>query len=256
MPTLYSYLFSSDGTGPWWGIRIPRQMYTDYVRRMEDATRLFVHLVNEEGESIVIAVEGPHREEMDEGIFAPDWVQHRLGIPDGHEVMIDPVLEALPAGVSVKVKPLTGRTVEGPMFVEGLTEALNQLGVVQEGRLTAVVDPSTGEEHEFEITELKPASVCLADGELSVDLERAADRPPTPPPPPIPVLMPEAESQDIFQTMLRQQPSTGSAFVPFQGQGHRLSNADSHPHHRLGRGEHPLLQKILRGGDPAAQGSG
>jgi hypothetical protein len=253
MPILYSYLFSSEGVGPWWGIRVPREFYMDQVRRLEDATRMFVYLVNEEGNSLVVAVEGPHREDMDNGIFAPDWVLKRLGIPDGHEVMMDPVLEALPAGASVKVKPLRGASVEGPMFIEGLTEALNQLGVVQEGILTAIVDPSTGIEHEFEISELLPASVCLADGELRVELERAADRPPTPPPAEPERLLPE---EDIFQTMMRQPAATPSAFVPFQGQGHRLSNADSHPRPPRGRGEPHPLERILRATDPVAQGSG
>jgi hypothetical protein len=100
------------------------------------------------------------------------------------------------------------------MFLEGLTEALNQLGIVQEGLLSAIVDPSMPELHEFMIENLNPASVCLADGELRVDLERAMDRPVTPEP------EPEKQESHNFDEIL---PSTSSkGFVPFSGKGYRL----------------------------------
>lgn len=255
MPTLYSYMYSSEGEGPWWGIRVNRQFYMDHVRRLEDATRCFVYLVNEQGESVVVAVEGPNRDSNEDIIFCPQWVLDRLGIEHGAEVMMDPVYDALPRGESVKLKPLTGRTTEGPMFLEGLTEALNQLGVVQEGMLTAMVDPSTGEMHQFMVESLKPAAVCLADGELTVDLEPAADRPPTPPPPP-----PQAApTPDQFASMVpggcgcedsgqSNWAAASNSFVPFGGVGRRLRDGGgggaAHPPRRHDRGEHPLLRKI------------
>jgi hypothetical protein len=97
------------------------------------------------------------------------------------------------------------------MFLEGLTEALSQLGVVQEGLLSAIVDPSMPELHEFMIESLTPLSVCLADGELRVELERALDRPPTPEPEP----EHEHEPEQI------ELPVNGK-FVPFTGKGYRL----------------------------------
>lgn len=268
MPTLYSYLYASEGEGPWWGIRVDRGDYANMVRDLQDATRCFVHLVNEEGESIVVAVEGPHREDNRQAIFAPDWVLQRLNIESVGEVMMEPIAEAFPKGTRVRLRPLTGRTVEGPMFVEGLTEALNQLGVVQEGLLTAQVDPSLPDElHHFMVELLEPASVCLADGELTVELERAADRPPTPPPVhhETPSPTPQSDDGDFGQIFgagaLR---SVGAPVAPcatacpntsllFSGPGHVLggdaygheaSKSTPPPRPRLGGGDHPLLRKI------------
>jgi hypothetical protein len=269
MPTLYSYVYASEGEGPWWGIRVDRNAYANMVRDLQDATRCFVHLVNEQGDSIVVAVEGPHREDNRDAIFAPEWVLQRLNIESVGEVMMEPIPEAFPKGTRVRLRPLTGRTVEGPMFVEGLTEALNQLGVVQEGLLTAQVDPSLPDElHHFMVELLEPASVCLADGELTVELERAADRPPTPPPAPRPETPPSAQDTEDggFDTVFGPGGSrlSGTSVAPavsaysnmslaFSGPGHILgADASGHgangwtppPRPRLGGGDHPLLRKI------------
>jgi hypothetical protein len=109
------------------------------------------------------------------------------------------------------------------MFLEGLTEALNQLGVVQEGLLYAMVDPSTAVVHQFIIESLTPLSVCLADGELRVNLERAMDRPPTPVAPLEPVR--EAEPVNFDSLLPPSQnviPLAKVGFVPFSGTGRRL----------------------------------
>lgn len=211
MPRIYSYAFTSDDEGPWWGIRCSKEFYQNTIRDLDGATRCFVYITNVKGETIAIAVEGPHNEDIDDAIFVPSWVFKRLELEDSDEVTMDPILEALPPGETVKIRPLTGSTVEGPMFLEGLTEALNQLGVVQEGLLSAIVDPSIPELHEFMIENLNPASVCLADGELRVDLERAMDRPVTPEPEPfVPdVIVPVNEKP--------------RGFVPFSGTGYRLN---------------------------------
>jgi len=168
---------------------------------------------------LAIAIEGPYSDEGD-SIFAPDWVFARLGIEIGDHVMMEAIMEQLPKGESVLVRPLTGDTVEGPMFLEGLTEALNQLGVVQEGLLSAIVDPSMPEVHEFMIESLKPAKVCLADGELRVEIERALDRPPSPLTVPYtPSDAPDIESEDMFTPQVTY-PQKG--FVAFAGTGYRL----------------------------------
>jgi hypothetical protein len=183
-------------------------------------------MTNVRGETVALAVEGPHNEDPGEDhIFAPHWVFERLNIEDGDEVIMDAISEALPSGETVTIRPLTGSTVEGPMFLEGLTEALNQLGVVQEGLLYAVVDPSTEVVHQFMIESLTPLSVCLADGELRVNLERAMDRPPTPEP--VAALEPVAAIEPVnFDSLL---PSTTTVtpipqrgFVAFSGVGRRL----------------------------------
>ena len=212
----------SEGEGPWWGIKCSRQFYERMVRELADTetTRCFVYLTNDKGDTLAIAVEGPHNE--GDNIFAPDWVFNRLGLSYGDEVIMEAILEPLPKGTAVTLRPMTGETVEGPMFLEGLTEALNQLGVVQEGLLSAIVDPSMPEIHEFMIESLTPARVCLADGELRVELERALDRPPsslTLPPavrPDTPV--PEPAAMFVPEEFI--QPSRG--FVAFGGAGHRL----------------------------------
>ena len=225
MPNVYSYAFTSDGEGPWWGIRCSKSFYQNMVRGLDGATRCFVYMTNVRGETLAIAVEGPHNEDPEhDNIFAPDWVFERLNIEPGDEIIIDPILEALPSGETVTIRPLTGSTVEGPMFLEGLTEALNQLGVVQEGLLYAVVDPSTAVVHQFMIESLTPLSVCLADGELRVNLERAMDRPPSPVPvEPSPVLEQEpVDFDNILPEPCCLKPKAQKGFIPFSGQGRRL----------------------------------
>jgi hypothetical protein len=227
MPKVYSYNFTSEGEGPWWGVRCSKQFYMEMVRGLEDATRCFIYLTNFEGESLTVAVEGPHHEDIEDTIFVPSWLLEKLNLTDGDEVMMDSLSETLPKGTSVTVRPVTGSTVEGPMFLEGLTEALNQLGVIQEGRLFAVVDPSTEILHEFIIEELLPEPVCLADGELTVNLERALDRPPTPEPVTSPVTSPVPEKRpDTPQAPSPFDsgfiPAKPTGFVPFTGKFHRL----------------------------------
>jgi hypothetical protein len=268
MPTLHSHLYSSEGEGPWWGLRVASTFYSDHVRRLEDASRCFVYLVNERGDSAVVAVEGPHRDSNSDLVFCPEWVLRRLGVEEGAEIMMDPIYEALPKGETVKIKPMTYRTVEGPMFLEGLTEALNQLGVVQEGQLSAIVDPSTGEVHEFLVEDLKPASVCLADGELTVDLQPADDIPPTPPQAPRfgPKVGNSKDDESGGDTeencccggdsgmlsFAAVVPPVRGNYQAFSGIGHRLTDAASDhgaseyppPRPRHDRGDHPLLRKI------------
>jgi hypothetical protein len=223
MPKVYSYNFTSEGEGPWWGIRCPKQFYQNMVRGLEDATRCFVYVTNFEGESLTVAVEGPHHEDIEDTIFVPSWLLEKLTLTDGDEVMMDSLSETLPKGTSVTVRPVTGSTVEGPMFLEGLTEALNQLGVIQEGKLFAVVDPSTDALHEFIIEDLTPETVCLADGELTVNLERALDRPVTPEPvtsfvpDPVPEPIKITDTPDSSFSML---PTKAKGFVPFTGKFH------------------------------------
>jgi hypothetical protein len=180
-------------------------------------------MTNVRGETVALAVEGPHNEDPGEdNIFAPDWVFRRLNIEPGDEVIMDPILEALPSGETVTIRPLRGSTVEGPMFLEGLTEALNQLGVIQEGLLYAVVDPSTAVVHEFMIESLTPISVCLADGELRVNLERAMDRPPSPEPE-APIVSDEPMNFDsLLPPSHTIAPVAQKGFVAFSGTGRRL----------------------------------
>ena len=105
------------------------------------------------------------------------------------------------------------------MFVEGLTEALNQLGVVQEGLLSAIVDPSIPITHDFLVEGLEPARVCLADGELTVDLQRAVDRPPTPEAMAAPEPMPSFDDEcDCEHPVVKNK----KGYVPFGGAGYRL----------------------------------
>lgn len=226
MPNVYSYAFTSDGEGPWWGIRCSRSFYENMVRDSDGATRCFVYMTNVRGETVALAVEGPHNEDPGEdNIFAPNWVFERLNIEPGDEVIMDPILEALPSGETVTIRPLTGSTVEGPMFLEGLTEALNQLGIVQEGLLYAVVDPSTEVVHQFIIESLTPLSVCLADGELQVNLERAMDRPDTPIAPLEPSFQEEQEPvnfDNILPSPCCIKPKSKGGFIAFSGVGRRL----------------------------------
>jgi len=224
MPNIHSYAFTSDGEGPWWGIRCCRNFYEKTVRELDGATRCFVYITNIQGETLAIAIEGPHMEEVEQNtIFVPNWVLDRLSVEEGDEVMMSAILEPLPSGESVTIRPLTGSTVEGPMFLEGLTEALNQLGVVQEGMLSAIVDPSMPDMHQFVIENLTPISVCLADGELRVNLERALDRPDSPEPEfqePEPEQVQEPfKDESMFQI---EAPPVGGKVVPFSGKGYRL----------------------------------
>ena len=223
MPSLYSYTYSAEGHGPWWGIRCSREFYDNAIRQMQETSRCFVYLTNPMGDTLVVAVEGPH-DVGDDTIFAPDWIFTRLGIEVGEEITIDPILEPLPKGESVLLRPMTGSSVESPMFLEGLTEAFNQLGVVQEGVLSAIVDPSIPLIHEFFVENLLPAKVCLADGELRVELERALDRPPSPIPQDIPAVIPETteEFEELCNCETSMPQASTKGFVAFSGKGYRL----------------------------------
>ena len=186
MPNVYSHMFGSDTEGPWWGIRCSQRVYQDLVRQMEDMSRYFVYITGIQGHTLVIAVEGPYQDSHidDDTVFVPNWVLKRLDLLEGDEIMMEPVLEPIPKATSVTIRPMTGSTVEGPIFLEGLTEALNQLGVIQNGLLSAIVDPSLPDIHEFMVEDLSPSQVCLADGDLTVNIETALDQPVATPPPP------------------------------------------------------------------------
>jgi hypothetical protein len=239
MPALYSYTYSQED-GVWWGIQCSKEVYGEMLQKMQE-TRCFVYLTNLRGESLAIAVQGSHSGDMDI-IFAPEWVLARLGISDGDDVTIDQILEPLPKASLVRIQPITSTTVEGPMFVEGLTEALNQLGVVQEGILSAIVDPSMPDLHQFIVDDLSPAKVCLADGDLEVDLVSAVDYVaptvvPTAVPSPAASQEPQARPSTPnpntdFSSLISAptsipmpKPTTG--FVPFSGRGRRLDGKDS-----------------------------
>jgi len=232
MPAVYSYAYSSegDGTGPWWGIQCSKHSYEEMIQQMQE-TRCFVYLTNLRGETLAIAVEGFHSADMDI-IFAPDWVLARLGVSDGDNLTIDQIVEPLPKATLVRIQPITSATVEGPMFIEGLTEALNQLGIVQEGLLSAIVDPSMPDLHQFTVEGLNPAKVCLADGELEVDLVSAVDYiapvvPLTPSPELIRPLTPIPITD--FSSLISMPlvtTSTSQEFVAFSGRGRRLGGKD------------------------------
>ena len=236
MSTLYSYTYSSEGHGPWWGIRCPSDMYQNIVNRVQETDRCFVYLTSVRGDTLAVAIEGPHSDEQCNTIFAPEWVLSRLGIEEGDSIIMDPILEAPPNAELVRIQPMTIASVENPIFVEGLTQALNQLGILQEGILSAIVDPSMPELHEFLVENLNPAKVCLANGDLNVDLVSAVDyeeaetfkynvspmeeefirgngRPNTP-------LPPETSSTPLVPVSN----ALPTMFVPFSGKGYRMSD--------------------------------
>jgi len=233
MTVLYSYNYSSAGEGPWWGIRCSQSQYMRVVDRMQE-TRCFVYLTNEQNNTVAVAIEGPHNEGEDI-LFGPSWLLERLGIEEGNPVSLTIVGHMLPKGISIKLKPVDGMSVEGPMFIEGLTEALNQLGVLQKGLISAIVDPSLPELHHFYIEELEPNSICLADGELRVELMRAVNRPDTPPlhnpsrsDTPIPeALLAEPAAFDWLAPMvpISDLPASSSAPTPFAGRGNLLGRS-------------------------------
>jgi hypothetical protein len=222
MTILYSYDYTFLGEGPWWGIRCSQSQYTRIVQQMQE-TRCFVYLTNEQNNTIAVAVEGPHNEGEDI-LFGPQWLLQRLGLDEGETVSLTIVGHLLPKAISIKLKPIDGISVEGPMFIEGLTEALNQLGVLQKGLLSAVVDPSLPEIHQFYIEELDPDSICLADGELRVELLRAVNRPDTPVPSEPKMIVPDSTSFDWSTPMV---PETVSMPAPtaFGGRGNLLGRS-------------------------------
>ena len=145
---------------------------------------------------------------------------------EGDEVTMEPLLEPVPKATSVTIRPMTGSTVEGPIFLEGLTEALNQLGVIQNGLLSAVVDPSLPNIHEFMIEDLSPSQVCLADGDLTVNLESALDQPPAIPvvaTPAIPATTTATNDwSSILPTSMLQPLNEQQGNPLFRGTGNRL----------------------------------
>jgi hypothetical protein len=195
-------------------------------------TRCFVYLLNEQNNTLAVAVEGPHNE-SDDVIFGPAWLLERLGLEEGSQVSLNIMGHVLPKGISIKLKPIDSITVEGPMFIEGLTEALNQLGVLQKGLISAIVDPSVPELHQFYIEEMEPNTICLADGELCVELMPAVNysepayselgRPGTPIPPQPTVLEPEP----LFDWSKPMVPTSDFPIIPasFGGRGNLLGRS-------------------------------
>ena len=225
MPAVYSYTYSSEGEGPWWGIQCSKHFYENMIRQMQ-GTRCFVYLTNLRGETLAIAVDGPHSGDMDIA-FVPQWVLERLGISDGDDTIMEHIMEPLPKASLVRIQPVTTATVEGPMFIEGLTEALNKLGIVQEGLLSAIVDPSMPDLHQFIVEDLNPAKVCLADGDLEVDLVSAVDyvEPVLPALVPSPVARPSTPiPSSEFSSML---PLPSNGFSAFSGKWRSLNGKDS-----------------------------
>jgi len=226
MPSLYPHDYSSDGHGSWWGIRCPSSMYTSMFNRLEESDRCFVYITNSRGDTLAIAVESPHSDDADV-IFAPDWVLSKLGIDEGDMVLVDPITEKLPNAELVRLQPLTVATVENPIFIEGLTEALNQLGVIQEGFLSAIVDPSMPELHDFLVDKLNPAKVCLANGDLNVEMVSAIDYS-EPEPEYIATVRPDTPTPDLSTSPIMPFiPTSGnlpSLFVPFSGKGYSMSS--------------------------------
>ena len=231
MPVIYPYTYSPTGEGPWWGIRCGKMLYSRIVHQMQE-TRCFVYLLNEQNNTIAVAVEGPHNDSEDI-IFGPEWVLERLGLEEGSDISLNIVGHVLPKGISIKLKPIDETSVEGPMFIEGLTEALNQLGVLQKGLISAIVDPSVPELHQFYIEELEPNTICLADGELRVELMPAVNysessypgsgRPCTPVSPVPTVLEPEP----LFDWSKPMVPTSDFPIVPasFGGRGNLLGRS-------------------------------
>ena len=217
-------MFSSDSEGPWWGIRCSQRVYQDLVRQMDDMSRYFVYITSIQGNTLVIAVEGPYQDSHidDDTIFVPNWVLKRLDLIEGDEVTMEPVLEPVPKATSVTIRPMTGSTVEGPIFLEGLTEALNQLGVIQNGLLSAVVDPSLPDIHEFMIEDLSPSQVCLADGDLTVNLESGLDQVPLPPATPVTTTTTTTDWSSILPTSILQPLNQQQGNLVFRGTGNRL----------------------------------
>jgi hypothetical protein len=204
-------------------------LYSRIVHQMQE-TRCFVYLLNEQNNTLAVAVEGPHNESEDV-IFGPAWILERLGLQEGSDVTLNLVGHVLPKGVSIKLKPVDSTTVEGPMFIEGLTEALNQLGVLQKGLISAIVDPSVPELHQFYIEEMEPTTICLADGELTVELMLAVNysesvhpelaRPGTPIPPEPTVLEPEP----LFDWSAPMVPTVDISAPSFGGRGNLLGRS-------------------------------
>ena len=224
MPIIYSHTFYSDGNGPWWGIRCSKNFYQDMLRQLDDSTRCFVYITNISGDTFAIAVEGPYTDDIDDNIvFVPSWVLERMNLSEGDEIMMDPITEPLPTGESISIRPFTSSTIEGPIFIEGLTEALNQLGVIQEGSFSAIVDPSTSVLHEFIIEKITPMCVCLADGELRVEFEHALDY--------IEArgeveAKKEPENEGIDEEFFATLPPLPSIPSPFSGRGRRVDGKD------------------------------
>jgi len=194
--------------------------------RLEESDRCFVYITNSRGDTLAIAVESPHSDDADV-IFAPDWVLSKLGIDEGDMVLVDPITEKLPNAKLVRLQPLTVATVENPIFIEGLTEALNQLGVIQEGFLSAIVDPSMPELHDFLVDKLNPAKVCLANGDLNVEMVSAIDYS-EPEPEYIATVRPDTPTPDLSTSPIMPFiPTSGnlpSLFVPFSGKGYSMSS--------------------------------
>ena len=230
MHLAYPHYYSTKEDGAWWGVQIPDSLYIDIIRQMHQITRCFVNITNLRGDTIAIAIDGPHSE-SDDIVYMPDWALSKLGLANGDEVYIEFISDVIPKAESITLRPVSESSTDSPIFIDGLTEALNKLGIIQPGIVSLIIDPSLPEPHEFIIEELIPADICLADGELRVNLEQAlvtrgtsrhsTVRPGTPIPPELNSLESFMDSTSMLPPSMIQPQKPG--FIPFSGIGRRLN---------------------------------
>ena len=231
MHLAYPHYYSSKEAGVWWGVQIPESLYMDIIRQMHQIRRCFVNITNLRGDTMAIAIDGPHSD-GDDIVFMPDWAMSRLGLANGNDVNIEFIIDIIPKAESITLRPVSESSTESPIFIDGLTEALNKLGIIQPGIVSLIIDPSLPEPHEFIIEELIPAAICLADGELRVNLEQALvtrevysepiGRPGTPIPPELNSLESFTDFASMLPTSMLQAPKVG--FIPFSGKGRKLKD--------------------------------
>lgn len=218
MPPIYSYAFSETETNLWWGVQCSKNTYHSFLNSMDDVSRCFIYIINERGESVAVAVQGFHSQDEDI-VLAPDWLIERLACSYGDMVTLEFIDETLQKANTVTLRPAMTTSTDSPVFVECLTEAFNKLGILQLGTVSIQLDPSLPEQHTFIVESMTPGTICLADGEVTIDFLAAIDHVESVEESVVTTEFPTLEPCD-FSSMISSAPTTG--FTPFSGQGRRL----------------------------------
>ena len=167
---------------------------------------------------MAVAVQGFHSQDEDI-VLAPDWLIERLACSYGDMVTLEFIDETLQKANTVTLRPAMTTSTDSPVFVECLTEAFNKLGILQLGTVSIQLDPSLPEQHTFIVESMTPGTICLADGEVTIDFLAAIDHVESVEESVVTTEFPTLEPCD-FSSMISSAPTTG--FTPFSGQGRRL----------------------------------
>jgi hypothetical protein len=162
----------------------------EFINRMDDHEtnddkRVFLlRMTNPETtQSIVVNVEGPHRETDTNAIFAPQWVLEALTIHEIGQVLWERVADPPPRATKIYLRPIDTliHEIDGRAEIE---EHLKHFNVIQEGvEIQIPLRPFDNYLATVYVEKLEPASTVLLRDEVELELLGSAVEPPPQPEP-------------------------------------------------------------------------